>query len=334
MIRLRLAASGFTQIRFCFSPISELADSLYMLHSGQVEEPYRGWAERARQRTRGLDYDLLRAVVPHTGVLPDFPQGTAGVATTIDQQLKLLADWEPDLFRAEMQAVWRRTDLPPATEKLIASGSAGLRLLADVFRSYWEAALEPCWSRMRAVLEAEIAYRARQLTHGGLAELLADLHPQVELEQDCIRINKPRHSEHDLAGTGLLLNPCIFCTPGVLFGPGPFQEPCLVYRPRGVATIWEKADDPRPMADDPLGALLGRSRAAILRGTALPKSTTELARELGQAVATVSEHLSTLRRCGMITSWRAGRSVLHQRTSMTTSFIEAVNGHDRPDQVS
>jgi DNA-binding transcriptional ArsR family regulator len=232
-----------------------------------------------------------------------------------------------------MQAVWRRTDLPPATEKLIASGSAGLRLLADVFRSYWEAALEPYWSRMRAVLEAEIAYRARQLTHGGLAELLTDLHPQVELEQDCIRINKPRIGDYDLAGSGLLLMPCIFSTPDVLFGQAPGETPCLVYRPRGLATVWEKAEQ-RPVADDPLGALIGRSRAAILRATALPKSTTELARELGQAVATVSEHLSTLRRCGMITSWRAGRSVLHQRTSMTTSFIEAVNGHDRPDQVS
>ncbi len=159
---------------------------------------------------------------------------------------------------------------------------------------------------MRAVLEAEIAYRARQLTRGGLAELLTDLHPQVELEQDCIHINNPRIGDYDLAGSGLLLMPCVFSTPNVLFGQGPAETPCLVYRPRGLATVWEEAKQ-RPVADDPRSARwIGRSRAAILRATALPKSTTELARELGQAVATVSEHLSTLRRCGMIASPAGG----------------------------
>lgn len=330
MIRLRLAASGFTQIRFAFSPISELTCSLYLSHSGHVEPLYRDWAKQSPPGMLGLDHELLRAAVPHRGVLPDFPQGTAGIATTIGQQLKLLAVWEPDLLRAELEAAWHGNDLPPVAEQLIMSGPDGLIRLADVFRSYWEAALEPHWPRMRAVLEAEIAYRSRQLARGGLTELLADLHPLVELDQDCIRVNKPRRSEHDLSGSGLLLMPCIFATPSVVFGVGPGEVPCLIYRPRGVATVWEEAEQ-RPVADDPLGALIGRSRAAILRGTALPKSTSEMARDLGQAAATVSEQLSTLRRSGMVTSWRAGRSVLHQRTPAATRLIDAVTGHDRPD---
>ena len=124
MIRLRLAASSFTQIRFGFSPISELADSLSMLHSARLEPLYRDWGGQARQRMRGLDHELLRAIVPHRGVIPDFPQGAAGIASTIEQQLKLLADWEPDLLRAELRAVWHGTDLPPAAEQLIAAGPA------------------------------------------------------------------------------------------------------------------------------------------------------------------------------------------------------------------
>lgn len=321
MIRLRLAADDFTQMRFGFSPVTELVDSLYMLHSGQVDPLYRDWAKRARGRMPGLDNDLLQAVVPHRGIMPDFPQGDAGTATTIEQQLKLLNDWPPDLLRAELEAVWHGTDLPPAAQQLVAAGPAGIRRLADVFWSYWEAALEPHWHRMQAVLEAEVAYRARQLTRGGLAALLADLHPQLQLEQDCIRINKPWHGDYDLAGNGLLLMPCVFAPPNVIFGPSP-PGPSLIYRPRGVATVWE-AVNVNPPADDPLGALMGRSRAAILRSTGLPKSTTELARELGQAVATVSTHLSTLRRSGMITSWRSGRSVLHQRTTLATSVLSS-----------
>jgi hypothetical protein len=59
---------------------------------------------------------------------------------------------------------------------------------------------------------------------------------------------------------------------------------------------------------------------------AVPKSTTEL----GQACATVSVHLSTLRRCGMVTSWRSGLSVLHQRTPLATSLLaSAITGDQK-----
>ena len=332
MIRLRLAAGDFTQMRFGFSPMTELVFSLYMLHSGQVDPLYRGWTRSARQRVRDLDAELLQAVVPHRGVLPDFPQGSAGFATTIEQQLKLLAGWEADLLRAELEAAWRFDELPSAAQRLLAAGPAGLRRLADVFWAYWEAVLAPHWRRMWAVLESEVAYRARQLARGGLTELLTDLHPWLQLDHDCLSLNQ--HSDHDreydLTGTGLLLMPCIFATPNVMFGPVPnITAPCLIYRPRGVATVWETIG-PGSAGDDPLGALIGRSRAAILRSTSLPKSTTELAREFGRAGGTVSEHLSTLRRCGMITSWRSGRSVLYQRTPLATSLMITADGGDGP----
>ena len=320
MIRLRLAAGDFAQMRFGFSPVTELIDSLYMLHSGHADPLYRNWAERARKRIRDLDTDLLQAVVPHLGVMPDLPLGKSGTATTIGQQLELLTNWPTDLLRTELEAAWRGNDLPSAARQVIEAGPAGTRRLADVLWSYWQVALEPYWQRMRAVLEAEIAYRARQLTRGGLAALMGDLHPQLQLDQDCIYIDKPRDGDYDLAGTGLLLMPCVFATPNVIFGPGSPGPPSLVYRPRGVAIVWETADASLP-AGDPLSALIGRSRAAILRSAALPKSTTEFARELGQAGATVSTHLSTLRRCGLVTSWRSGRSVLHQRTPLAASLL-------------
>jgi DNA-binding transcriptional ArsR family regulator len=330
MIRLRLAAGDFTQIRFGFSPVTELVDSLYMLHGDRIDPLYRSWANRARARMRGLDDDVLQAVVPHRGLIPDFPPGDAGTATTIEQQLKLLADWPVDMLRAELQAVWAGCDLPPAAQQLIAAGPAGVRRLADVFWSYWEAALEPHWPRIRAIVEAEVAYRARQLTRGGLAALIADLHPQVELDQDSIRINRPTAcGDYDLGGNGLLLMPCVFAPANAVFGPPP-PGPSLIYRPRGVAALWETATA-NPPADDPLGALIGRSRAAILRRTDLPRSTSELAGDLGQAVATVSVHLSMLRRCGMITSWRSGRSVLHQRTTLAASVLGGASPGHRED---
>ncbi|MGH3461416.1 MAG: ArsR/SmtB family transcription factor [Kribbellaceae bacterium] len=74
---------------------------------------------------------------------------------------------------------------------------------------------------------------------------------------------------------------------------------------------------------DALGALVGRARAAILARLDVPMTTTALARELGQSAGTVSTHLSILRACGLLTSWRAGRSVLYRRTPLAASVLAA-----------
>jgi DNA-binding transcriptional ArsR family regulator len=64
-----------------------------------------------------------------------------------------------------------------------------------------------------------------------------------------------------------------------------------------------------------------RLRAAILSCLALPKSTTDLARELGQSAPSVSFHLSVLRRNGLVTSWRSGRRVLYRRTPLASGLL-------------
>jgi DNA-binding transcriptional ArsR family regulator len=72
--------------------------------------------------------------------------------------------------------------------------------------------------------------------------------------------------------------------------------------------------------------------SAILCSVGLPRSTTELARELGLSAPTVSIDLSTLQRCGMVTSWRSGRRILYQRTPLATSVVAAAaSGETRPD---
>ena len=80
----------------------------------------------------------------------------------------------------------------------------------------------------------------------------------------------------------------------------------------------------RPGGGDPLSALIGHARTAILRSAGLPRTTTDLARDLGLSGATVSVHLSILKRCGMLTSWRSGRRVLYQRTPLASSILSAV----------
>jgi DNA-binding transcriptional ArsR family regulator len=61
----------------------------------------------------------------------------------------------------------------------------------------------------------------------------------------------------------------------------------------------------------------------VLLALDLPTCTTELATRLSQSAPAVSQHLSVLRRNGLVTSWRAGRRVLYQRTDLATSIVRA-----------
>jgi len=195
--------------------------------------------------------------------------------------------------------------------------------LADALWEYWQIAIGPYWAKIRALLDADVAYRAARLADGGIECLLADLHPRVKLHDHAIQVGITGPViEHDLSGTGLLLVPCAFAWPYLDVGVGNPWPPHVIYGARGVGNLWH---DRLAAADRPevLAELLGQSRAAVLTSLALPMTTTGLARELGLSPPAVSAHLSVLRRSGLVTSWRSGRRVLNQRTPLATSIIAA-----------
>jgi Bacterial regulatory protein, arsR family len=320
MIELRMAPGDFAQLRFAYSPLSEAINSLHMVHSGRVTGLHRRWADSAREQLRDLDTTLLRAIVP-AGVNVLTPPIDLNGANTIEHQLRLFADWSPSLLRAELESLWQGLPMPAAAREVIADGPAGARRVAMALGAYWNAAIAPHWDQMRAVLDADIAYRAQQVTLGGISALLKDLHPQLQFRQSTIRINKTGDRNYDLEGNGLLLIPCVFAGSCLLFDPGSLGLPTMGYRPRGIGTVW---DTNGTTPGDPLTALMGPSRTAILRTAELPRTTTDLARELSLSGPTISEHLSILKRCGMVTSWRSGRRVLYQRTPLAASILSAV----------
>jgi hypothetical protein len=322
MIELRMAPGDFAQLRFAYSPLSEAINSLYMLHTGRVHALHRRWAETARERLRDLDTTLLRAIVPPVGGVLTPPVDLNG-ANTIEHQLQLLANWRPSLLRAELEILWQGLPMPAAARQVIADGPAGARRVAMALEVYWNAAIAPHWDQMQAVLDADIAYRAQQVTLGGISALLKDLHPQLQFHQSTIRIDKTGDRNYDLEGNGLLLIPCVFAGSCLMFDPGSLGLPTIDYRPRGLGTVWTN-NGTTPGAGNPLCDLIGHSRTAILRSAELPRTTTDLARELSLSGATISVHLSILKRCGMLTSWRSGRRVLYQRTPLASSILSAV----------
>lgn len=327
MIQLRLSADDLGRLRFAYSPLAEVAESLYCLSSGLVSTPLRGWLDASRERLAALDLTLLYAVVPPHATMASFLfTGARDPGTSIERQLEQLTRTPPESFRADIEEVWWGQPLPGVLEDLLHGGDGGTARLAEALSAYWDVAVAPHWSRMRAVLDDDVAYRATRLTGGGIEALLADLHPQLSLHGHALRIDKPRHTtDADLTGAGLILVPSVFAWPNIVVETGMHGAPSLTYGARGVGTLWET--DVREASDEEeaLGALLGRSRAAVLTAVGLPRSTTELAAELAQSPPAVSGHLSVLRRCGLVTSWRSGRRVLYQRTPLATSILAAAS---------
>jgi DNA-binding transcriptional ArsR family regulator len=63
----------------------------------------------------------------------------------------------------------------------------------------------------------------------------------------------------------------------------------------GVAELWQEAS---AKLTDPLSALVGRTRATLLAVFGLPRTTTQLAGQLGLSPPAVSQHLKVLKDTG------------------------------------
>jgi DNA-binding MarR family transcriptional regulator len=78
-----------------------------------------------------------------------------------------------------------------------------------------------------------------------------------------------------------------------------------------------------PSGADPLGRLLGTTRAVVLRRLAEPgrHTTTALGRHAGISTSSASEHAATLRAAGLVNSDRAGGAIVHQLTPLGVHLL-------------
>jgi len=80
----------------------------------------------------------------------------------------------------------------------------------DTLGVFWERAHAPHWPRLRALLDADLAYRARALSEGGATRLFADLPADVRWTGDALEVERSLGSTVLLRGRGLLLMPSAF----------------------------------------------------------------------------------------------------------------------------
>lgn len=323
MIELLFGTDDLTRIRFARSPLEELVHSVPVL-AGTRRLPMHGpWLAMARPRVAGLDLGVLLALARGPRIVPDFLAPSPDAMTgDVADELDDLAATPPDVIRASLEELRTSQGLPAELRPLHDHPERELPRLVDTMAAYWRAAVEPVWPRLRSLCDADVAHRAQQLTVGGLDKVFADLHPEVHFAApNRLLINKPHNAVRTPAGRGLMLVPCVFAWPMLLVLHNEPYQPTLTYAPRGIGQLWTDRTDGDGTLAQPLGELMGRSRAALLAQLDLPLTTTQLAAYLGVSAPAVSQHLAVLRRCRLVTSQRSGRWILHQRTPLAAELL-------------
>jgi Family of unknown function (DUF5937)/Helix-turn-helix domain len=312
MLVLRFGPDDLANVRFAISPMVEVYRSVRALEDPAAQAIHLPWITSTRERVADLELDLLQALQPIEVYSPDFihPPPTTPLAELEDELEEMVAT-PADRVRAEVQATYRRTEMPAVLRPFVDEPDAAVAALADLVRTYWDRALAPHWERLRALLEGDVLYRARQMADGGAHRLFADIHPELRFADDALWIEKRVDVTYTLDGRGLLFVPSAFAWPRMTAVTEPPWQPTLMYPARGVATLW---DPGRAAAPEALAALLGHRRASVLAALDAPRSTTELAGALGLSAASVSQHLRVLRDAGLANGHRVGRSVLYVRS--------------------
>jgi len=324
--RLHVGGADLLRCRFAISPLWETQEAVRTLARPARSGPYHlPWLRRGREVAAGLGLEPLWLLMPPRGYAPDFlSQPTAdGPTASFEEEIARLRATDPAVAREEIAR--SLAEVPGAADTaagqaLPADPARAVQELADLLTRAWEALVAPHWPRLRALLEADVAFHARRLAEGGLARLFAELHPGVSWADGTLSVRLPYDRARTLDGEGVALMPSVFVLPDVVSGFEPPWQPTVVYPARGIGGLWsEPASDP-PRA---LARLLGAHRAAVLLALAEPSSTTALAARLGLAPSSVSAHLATLRDAGLLTSYRVRHQVVYERTPLGIALATA-----------
>jgi DNA-binding transcriptional ArsR family regulator len=329
VLTLDFLAEDLAQTRLACSPLWETIESLRMRQDPAAFAVHEEWVRVSEERLRGFDFSELLELVPPVGYIPDFltPPPQAPMPSIADELAELEATPAAQVRVDLADRFGPEATAPEHVRRWLARPAEARDHIVELLREYWERAVAPDWPRIRALHEAELESRARQQARQGTGHLLGDLHPAIAWRAGTLRVRGRRAGRVALGGRGLVVISSVFVWPLACSMVAPQWQPALVYPPRGVGSLW--APEPRDGAVA-LEALLGRTRAAVLRRLAAPCTTTDLARDLDLTAGAVSLHLTVMHHAGLLVRRRAGRSVLYGLGAVGEALLSSARAAPAP----
>ncbi len=324
-MRINFTPDDLARTRFSAGPAPLLETAL------AVVELRRASVARSRAQTRPWLDQALRAFPPTARPLLDllgprgpWPDFMNSVTPDLDEALEAIRATPRWYLRSELVDTWKGPGRPPGWLRDLADGDVdALEVVARALRGLHDAVVAPRWDGVLTSFHGDVARRMPMLAAGGHQALFGSLHPTLQWRHDGLE-RQGGAGEYALNGRGLVLVPSAIWTGPPVFGTGdgaslPYT---LVYaaQPNG-----QPGPDGGLLAgvagNDSLAALLGPTRATVLRALREPRGTVDLAVMVGISPASASEHAKVLREACLIETRRVGRSVRHSLTPLGRTML-------------
>jgi DNA-binding transcriptional ArsR family regulator len=326
VVRVNFTADDLARTRFSAAPAPLVETGLALV------EMRRAAVDRRRMHTRPWLREAWRAFPPTARPLLDlfgprapWPDFIDSPAPDLSEALGFVCGTPRRYLRSELTVVWRnRPDRPPAWLRDLADGDAdAIEILVRALRDFHDAIVAPRWDSVLSSFHGDVARRMLILAAGGHQALFGALHHQLRWRDDGLE-RQGGGGEYELRGGGLLLMPSAFWSGPPVFAHGDGVR-------AGCVLLYEaQPNGHRPGPDhilagvagaDNLAALLGPTRAAVLRALREPHSTVDLAGTVGISPASASEHAKVLREAYLVETRREGRSVRHSLTPLGSTIL-------------
>ncbi|WP_405953024.1 ArsR family transcriptional regulator [Streptomyces prunicolor] len=330
MLRIHFTDADLARVRVAArpDPLWEIFFSLLRFQSRRGRWSYADWHRTARAAVHGKGFapavrDVLLPLYPRGAYFPDFltpGEASEGLDAGLDA---ILAIPRPRILR-ELNILDRVSGAPAWSQGL--ADQRGRKEFVRTVRTYYDVAILPHSDHIQAHIDADRSVRARALLDGGTDGLLAGLRPYMRWRYPVLEVDYTEDRDLYLRGRGLTLVPSYFCWGGPVSLADSGLPPVLAYPLRHEAprTDTDTAGAQEPRA--PLSALLGTTRAVILRAATAGATTGELARAAGVSAAAASRHTTVLRDAGLLISHRQGQTVLHTLTPTGAALLRSA-GH-------
>ncbi|MER6076707.1 helix-turn-helix domain-containing protein [Streptomyces sp. NPDC001833] len=321
MLRIHFTDADLARTRVINDPdpLWELGQSLHRFQTRQGRWAYAHWYRGTCQRLResGQQRILRELLLPLFRRGPYYPDflNPAESSEGLQAGLEAVLATPPRRVLDELRTLAGVSGAPPRAPELARPD--GRRELVRALRDYHDTAIAPYAEEIQSRIDADRVVRCRALLDGGVEALLGGLGPDIRWQRPVLHVRHPSvDRDLRLGGRGLTLVPSYFCWQTPVSMADPAMPPVLVYP-------LHQQPSPVQSAGASLTALLGRTRATVLRAVAAGATTGELARVAGVSASSISQHTTVLRDAGLITSQRQAASVLHTLTPLGASMLQA-----------